>query len=242
VEPGTAKPDGDQTPASQDLTPTLISRWIVDDWSAQHRAQQWVNDRRPYILRRLELTHLVRALVDESYERFARSGLELEIGEVLFAARVLAWTVHYLLDNPAWQDGLLVPAYAVGFRHDLPIDDPCLLVARADYPRLVRLASALTFGLLRRTLGRDVWDMREQQALGAFVSRQLETSHPLSAEFLYLPLVVGGLLVARELRLPDEDLQESYGLIALAREKREMALADNPDLQALLDRLLRQPG
>jgi hypothetical protein len=237
VEADTSHPDqGVQD--REDLTPTLISRWVLDDWPSQGRAQKWVNDRRPYILPGLELPILFRVLMDETDERFGRAGLALEIGEALFVSKMLAWTVRYFLEHPAWQDGLLVPAYVLAFQYDLPTDDPTLLVARADYPRLVRLACALTFGLLRRKLGRDVWEMEEQRAVGEFVSQRLEASQPLSAEFLYLPLIVGGLLVNQELTLPGENLGESYVLLASARQKREAALSENPELGALLDKLL----
>jgi hypothetical protein len=236
VEVGADAPDTERgVQDHEDLTPTLVSHWLLDDWPPQGRAQKWVNDRRPYILPGLELPILFRVLMDETYERFGRAGLELEIGEALFVSKMLAWTVRYFLENPAWQDGLLVPAYALGLQHDLPTDDPTLLVARADYPRLVRLACALTFGLLRRKRGRDVWGMEEQRAVGEFVSQRLEASQPLSAEFLYLPLIVGGLLVSEALRLPGENLDESYALLASARQTREAVLSENPELGALLD-------
>jgi hypothetical protein len=229
---GTAGGEGDE------LAPTLVSRWVLDDWPTQGRAQQWVNDRRPYILKGLELPSLFRVLMDETQERFRRSGLQLAIGETIFVAKILAWTVRYFLDEPSWQDGLLVPAYALAFQHDLPTDDPTLLVARADYARLVRLASALTFGLLRRRRGEDIWDMGEQRALAEFVSGRLESAKPLSAEFLYLPLVVGGLLVGEEVVLPGEKYAESRSLVAVAREGRQPEWADNAGLTALLDDLL----
>ncbi len=237
---GATSPSGDAPQEDCDLTPSLISHWILDDMVPQGRAQTWVNDRRPYILPGLELPLLSRVLMDETYERFERCGLELEIPEAMFVTKVLAWTARYFLQNPAWQDGLLVPAYALAFRHDLPTDNPSLLVARADYARLVRLASSATCGLLRRRLARDPWPAEELRAVGQFVSHRLEASYPLAVEFLYLPLVLGGLLVGRDLILPGESLEESYELIALAREKRAAALAENPELQDLLAKLLEE--
>jgi hypothetical protein len=243
VEAGAGASQADRgVQETEDLTPTLISHWVLEDWPHQGRAQKWVNDRRPYILPGLDLPILFRALMDETRERFARVGLALEIGEALFVSKMLAWTVRYFLENPAWQDGLLVPAYTLAFRHDLPTDDPALLVARADYARLAQIACALTFGMLRRELGRDVWAMDEQRAVGEFISQRLEGSQPLSAEFLYLPLILGGLLVGRDLTLPGEDLDESYLLLASARQAREAALSENPELGALLDELLPADG
>jgi len=146
------------------------------------------------------------------------------------------------LRSPDWQDAILVPAYTLAYRFDLPVNDPILLVARADYARLARLATSLSFGLLRQSLGRDPWSMEEQVAVGSLVADRAERGGPLPAEFLYLPLILGGLLIAGRVLMPGEQLAQSLRVLVQARQKRSDELRENPELIAILDRLLAAAG
>jgi hypothetical protein len=222
-----------------DLMPTFVSHWTVADLPVQGKARQYVNDRRLYLLPQLTRQALYMALLEESRERFQDAGLPLQIGEALFVAKVLTYTAEHFLQRPDWQDALLIPAYTLAFRHGLPTDDPVFLIARADYARLARLAISLSFGLLGQRLKRDVWSQEEQLAVADLVADRVERGGSLPAEFLYLPLLLGSLLVASEVQMPGEKVSQSLGLLAKARQKRAAELAENPELGALLDRLLQ---
>lgn len=224
--------------SAPDLTPTFLSHWTVADLALPGKARRYVNDQRIDILPRLKREPLYVALLEESQVRFRNAGLSLHIGEAIFLAKILTYTVEYFLQTTDWQDAILVPAYTLAYRFDLPVNDPILLVARADYPRLARLATSLSFGLLRQSLGRDPWTMVEQVAVGDLVADRAERGGPLPAEFLYLPLILGGILVAGRVLMPGEQLAQSLGLLAQARGKRSDELRENPELVAILDRLL----
>ncbi|HSJ52160.1 MAG TPA: hypothetical protein VLC52_00315 [Anaerolineae bacterium] len=221
-----------------DLTPTYMPHWTVADLALAGKARRYVNDQRIDIVPRLKRHALYVTFLEESQVRFRNAGLPLHIGEALFLAKILTHTVEYFLQTPAWQDAILVPAYTLAYHFDLPISDPVLLVARADYARLVRLAASLSFGLLRQRLSSDPWTMEEQVAVAGLVSNRAEQGGLLPAEFLYLPLVLGGLLVADRVLMPGEQLSQSLGLLAQARQKRKDELQENPELVAVLDRLL----
>jgi hypothetical protein len=105
---------------------------------------------------------------------------------------------------------------------------------------MARLAMSLSFGLLRQQLGRDPWTMEEQLAVTDLVADRVEWGGSLSAEFLYLPLLLGGLVVASEVQMPGEDLNQSLALFASARQKREADLEHNLELVTLLDRMEQQ--
>jgi hypothetical protein len=222
-----------------DLTPTFVSQWTVADLPIQGKARQYVNDRRLYLLPQLTRQALFVALLDESQSRFADAGLALHIGEALFVAKILTYTAEHFLQRVDWQDAILVPAYILAYRHDLPLSDPVFLVTRADYGRLARLAISLSFGLLRQRLAREVWTIEEQVAVAGLVADRVERGGALPAEFLYLPLLLGGLLVAGQVQMPGEKLEQSLGLLAQARQKRAAELAENPELNAIIDRLLK---
>ncbi len=223
--------------SAPDLTPTYLSHWTMADLALLGKARRYVNDQRITILPRVTRQALYVTFLEESQARFLRAALPLHLGETIFLAKILTHTVEYFLQVPAWQDAILVPAYALAYRFDLTMTEPSLLVARADYARVARLAASLSFGLLRQRLARDPWTMEEQVAVADLVSGRVEQGGLLPAEFLYLPLLLGGLLVAGQVLMPGEQLSQSLGLLDQARQKRFADLQDNPELVALLDRL-----
>jgi hypothetical protein len=224
---------------SPDLTPTFICHWTVDELPIQGKARHHVNDQRLFFLPNLTRQALYRAFLDESQTRYRNANLPLHLAEALFLAKILTFTAEYFLRRPDRQDVILIPAYTLAFRYNLPTDDPVFLVARADYARLARLACALTFGLLRQKLKRDVWTVEEQLAVTDLIADRVERGGVLSAEFLYLPLLLGGLMISSQLTMPGENPAQSLALLAQARKQRSTGLAENEELTALLDSLLQ---
>lgn len=226
-----------QTGPSADLTPTYLSHWTVDDLPIYGKARQQVNDQRLYLLPQLTREALYMAFLEESQARFKDASLPLQIGEALFLAKILTYTVEYLLQRPLGHDAILIPAYVLAYRYNLTTKDPVVLIVRADYARIARLAISLSFGMLRQRLNRDVWSLEEQLAVADLVADRVERGGALPSEFLYLPLLLGGLMVTKEIQMPREDLSQSLDLFAKAREQRSAALTELPDLVSLLDRL-----
>jgi hypothetical protein len=180
---------------------------------------------------------LYKAFLEESQARFQDANLPLHIGEAIFLAKILTYTVRYFLELPDGHESVLVPAYVLAYRYNLPTNDPVFLLVRADYARIARLAVSLSFGMLHRRIGRDIWSMEEQLALTDLIADRVERGGTLPAEFLYLPLLLGGLMVADQVQMPGEQLEQSLDLLAKARRQRAEALAEIPELVALLDQL-----
>jgi hypothetical protein len=109
---------------------------------------------------------------------------------------------------------------------------------------MTRLAMSLSFGMLRKQVGRDLWTLEEQLALTDLMADRVERGGMLPAEFLYLPLLLGGLLIASEIQIGGENLSQSLDLLSKARRQRDAELSENPELTGLLERLLRaaRPG
>jgi hypothetical protein len=224
---------------SPNLTPTYLSHWTVADLPIQGKAQQYVNDQRLYLQPQLTRQALYMAFLDESQARFKDAGLPLHIGEAVFLAKILTHAVETFVQRPDRQDIILVPAYMLAYRYNLAMNDPVFLIVRGDYARIARLATALTFGMLRQRLKRDIWTIEEQVAVADLIADRVERGGALPAEFLYLPLLLGGLMVAGQVQMPGEKVAQSLGLLAQARQKRAAELAENPELTALFDRLLQ---
>ena len=222
-----------------DLTPTYLSHWTVNDLPAPGKARQLVNDQRLFLQPKLTRQAIYLAFLEESQQRFKDAALPLHIGEALFLAKSLTHTVEYFLQGLDRQDAILVPAYSLAFRYNLATDDPVFLVVRADYARMVRLAISLSFGMLRQHLNREPWTLEEQVAVADLVADRVERGGTLPAEFLYLPLLLGGLMVAGQVQMPGESLAQSLSLLAKARQQRTADLAENPELNELFDRLFQ---
>lgn len=222
-----------------DLTPTYVSHWTVDDLLIQGKARQHVNDQRLYLQPQLTRQAIFAAFLEESQQRFKDATLPLHVGEAVFLAKILTHTVEYFLQHPDWKDVILIPAYILAHRYNLPTNDPVFLIVRADYARLTRMAIALSFGLLRQRLKRDVWTVDEQLAVTDLLADRVERGGALPAEFLYLPLLLGGLMVASKVQMPGENLAQSLNLLQTARQQRAADLDENPELVALLDRLFQ---
>jgi len=218
-------------------TPTYLSHWTVEDLPILGRARQYVNDQRLYLLPKLTRQALYLAFVEESRARLNDTNLPLEIGEAIFMSKILTFAVEYFLKQPDWQDVILVPAYSLAYRYNLAVNDPVSLIVRADYARIARLACSLSFGMLRQRLKRDPWTLEEQLAVTDLVTDRVERGGALPAEFLYLPLILGGLMIADQVQMPGEDAAQSLSLLSRARQKRSADLEQNPDITALLDRL-----
>ena len=222
---------------SPDLIPTYISHWTVPELSLLGKARQHVNDRRLYLIPQVTRRAVYLAFLEESKARLKDAGLPLHIGETVFLAKILTFTVEYFMRRPDWQDVILVPAYMLAIRHNLHTDDPVALIVRADYARIARLAASLSFGMLHQRLGRDTWTLEEQLAVTDLVADRLEWGGTLPAEFLYLPLLLGGLMVASSVQMPGEEPAQSLDLFSKAREQRATDLAHNQELVVLLDQL-----
>jgi hypothetical protein len=207
--------------ADEDLSPDFETLWTVDELEYQQKAQHEVSKRRIYILPKLSTDALYAALWRESQSSFEDAGLPLRVGEALFLARILAYTATLFLNKEDWYDALLVPTWMTALRDDLPTDDVLWVVSQVGYEHLLRLSAAVSFGLIDRAMGREVWSNEEQRGvidlLSGTVCRGQGTLPP---EFLYLPLLLGGLAVAKEMKMPGEDLDSSLQLLAQAQRDR----------------------
>jgi hypothetical protein len=222
------------SPDEVDLKPSFESLWTPGDWDIFARARQEANDRSIYVLPVLTAEALFVRFMEQSQALFAAAGVTLHLGEAIFLAKVLTYTTRYLLTNPEWQGCLLVPMYAYAQLTDQPSDDALWLVTELGYTHVVELAIALSFTLVEETLQREVWSSAEQRAVRQFVAESLSEGTPLPAEFLYLPLLLGALVVADEITLDGEDIGASLRLLSTSKAERA-SLFDEPELRDLGD-------
>jgi hypothetical protein len=209
-----------------ELAPHFSTLWTPESWELITSARREVGERRLHAVSALTADALYVAFMRESQVTFAHSDVRLHVGEAIFVAKILAYTAAYLMGDVLWQDCLLVPIWAYARASEQPTGDMLWLVTQLGYVHVLELAIALSFSLIEQVLEREVWDVAEQIASRDFVAQCLSTGTPLPGEFLYLPLVLGGLIVADELILDGEDVQQSLSLLASAKAERADWFAD----------------
>jgi len=224
VTEGEAAESGDQE--GEDLLPSFVSIWMPEHWELVATARRELNDRRIYIVPELTTPRLFADLIRESKDVFAQVGIQIELGEALFVTKMLTYTVTYFLETPVWQECLLVPILAYALSEGLSTVDVRPLIAGVGLPHVLELAIALAFSLIEETLGREPWQASEQRALRELILQCQSTGAPLPVEFLYLPLILGGLVVAHDVVLEGEDVQRSLDLLCTAKKTRAEWFAD----------------
>lgn len=212
---------GEPEETKVDLSPDFEILWTPEELQYQQSAQREVSDRRIYILPQLSPNALYVALWQESQTLFKDAGLPLRMGEALCLARILTYTATIFLNKGDWYDALLVPMWKEAIRNELSTGDSLWVVTQVGYEHLLRLSVATSFGLMDRAMGREVWSNEEQQAVIDLLSNTVcRRQGTLPPEFLYLPLILGGLAVAKELQMPDEDPRHSLQLLIQAHRDR----------------------
>jgi hypothetical protein len=221
-----------RTPEEIDLKPRFNSVWVPEDWDMIASARREANERRIYVNSALPPKEVFLPFMEESQAAFGDCGVRLHVGEAIFIAKMLTYTVDYFMGNSDWQDCLLVPLYAYARASDSPSDEPVWLVTQLGYTHVVELAIALSFSLVEEALGRQPWEQTEQKMVREFVVGCLLEGKALPSEFAYLPLILGGMLVADEVLLPGEDITDSLRLLTKAKDERGELFAEE-DLRTL---------
>jgi hypothetical protein len=227
-------------PAEVDLEPAFTSLWIPEELAIQQKALQEVNDRRIHILEQLKTEPMYVALLEESEAAYSDMNVSLRVGERIFLAKILTYTAQYFLQDINRQDALLIPIWSDALRNDLSTNDYLGMVTQVGYDRLSRLAIALSFALVSEALGREPWTIEEQRAVADLVLNCVRQGESLPSEFLYLPLLLGGLVVAHKVCMPDEDVGKSLQLLARSKSDRAEAFDEElQDLNQVFDTLLK---
>jgi len=230
---------GKAEPEQSDLTPTLTELWKPEDYDLQVRATKEFYDRRLHIIAPLNRQLIFTAMLNESHQRFSELGMSLSLGEAIFLSKMLTHTVELFLSQGVLQDGLFVPLFQRLLASETPFDNAIWLLMKFGYVHITNLAIALSFGLLENHSQKRFWPIEEQRALRNFVVGQLRQGGAVPIDLLYIPLILGGVLVGRQVVLPGEKVEESLAAMQKSRDIRlaELSQSDERALQ-LLDELL----
>ncbi len=208
------------------LQATYESIWKEENIQSFNKAVQEINSRQVKLKDDLNVEKLFVNLYGESVSRFADAGVPLRIGEAIVLAKILTYSCHYFLSSPKRANGLLLPIWEQALAENANTTDVLQLFRTVGYHHIIRLAVAISFGLIAKSTGRQQWSLDERQALAAHVAECLETGQNLDLDFLYLPLLMGGTEIATKVKLQGEDLPHTLALMKTARDERKRLFTD----------------
>jgi hypothetical protein len=206
--------------------------WVEENAEFFNQAIQELNLRQVKLKNEITLEGLYVTLYAESTLRFADAGLPLRIGEAITLAKILTYSCQYFLSSPDRYNGLLVPMWERAFAEGLDTTNALDVIRSVGYGHLLKLALAISFGLVAEALGRQFWPLHERQAVTDFIATSIESGQAIDPEFLYLPLLMAGVLISPKIKMEDENVQHSLALMKKAREARRDLFLDEDMAQA----------
>jgi hypothetical protein len=206
--------------------------WTKDEIDLFNQAIHEINLRQVKLNNELTVEALYATLYGESTSRFADAGLPLRIGEAVILAKILTYSCQFFLNNPDRRNGLLVPIWERALDANADTTDALQVMRTVGYYHLLKLSLAMSFGLVARTVGRQLWSLEERQAVTTHIADSIETGQTLDVEFLYLPLLMAGTLISNKFTLEGEDPGHSLALMKKAHEARPGLFVEDDMAQA----------
>ena len=206
--------------------------WTKDQVDIFNQAIHELNLRQVKLHNELTAEALYATLYGESTARFADAGLPLRIGEAIILAKILTYSAQFFLSNPDRRNGLLVPMWERALDANADTTDALQVIRTVGYYHLLKLSLAMSFGLVARTVGRQLWSLDERQAVTTHIADSIETGQTLDVDFLYLPLLMAGTLITNKFTLEGEDPGHSLALMKKAYEARPNLFVEDDMAQA----------
>jgi hypothetical protein len=233
-------------PAPAERAPRLQAKyqkiWVYDQMEQFNRVIHEINLREVKLQQELGLEPLYATLYAESTGRFADAGLPLRIGEAITLAKILTYSCQYFLSSPKRRNGLLTPIWEKAITEEINTTDVLQVIRSAGYHHILKLSIAISFGIIAKSIGRQLWPLVERQVVNSHIADSIEAGQNLEADFLYLPLLMAGVVVSNKLKLEGEDNKNTLALLQQAYEARADLFADADMAQAnqIFTRLLKQ--
>lgn len=236
----TGKPDPpERAPRMKHAYETI---WVENNAEFYNHAIQELNTRQVKLKNELTPEAIYTTLYAESVTRFADAGLPLRIGEAITLAKILTYSCQYFLNSPDRYNGLLVPMWERALEEGMDTTHALEVVRTAGYAHLLKLALAISFGLVAQAVGRQLWPLHERQAVANFITANVESGQAIDPEFLYLPLLMAGTYISPKIKLEGEDVQQSLALMKKARQARQDLFLDEDMVQAnqIFDQIMKK--
>ena len=195
--------------------------WTEEQLPLFQQARHALSLRQDKLPNELTAESLYIALYSEGTSKFADAGLPLRIGEAISLAKILTYTCQFFLTSRARRSGLLVPIWERALDANFDTANALQVIRIVGFNHILKLAIAISFGMVGQVMGKQPWSSEERQAVLHHITDNIEVGENTDEDFLYLPLMMGGALVANRLTLDGEDVKHSLALQKKAFEARD---------------------
>jgi hypothetical protein len=254
-----------------DLKPGWVSICkLVDYADSRPMLHRYGDLLRVSILPRMKRHETYPALLETTKQRFREAGFQLYEAEAALIAKLLTLIVEYAAPNetahgyaasgkysvtpllvrdplaietppvlPHWIQGML----QLVDRDARVADHPVLTLTQLLYEELVFDAAVHAFDLVERETGEDLGSPAEIEGYARSLANMLREKQGLAFSRVYLPLIMGGILVNDRMPVSKESPLDLLRSLALAMDERALKLdEDETTLIEMTERMIERTG
>ncbi len=254
-----------------DLTPGWVSLCKVSDYQDDRLLlERYGALVRVSTLPLLKRQLLLKPLIETTESRFKAAGFPLKLAEATTIANLMTLVLEYATPRATAHGAIVARGYDVEgllgrdlFEQDKPpvlphwfrgmlgtieIDaraatHPAQVITRYLYDDLLRDAIDFGFDLISEATGEDFGSGEEQVAYREQLIELLKAKDGLDFSRVYLPLVMGGILISEQVALAKENPVELLNAIGLALEERfERLSADEQPIYTMTNQIIARAG
>ena len=221
-------------------------------------------------LPRLKRQLLLQPLVEATESRFKAAGFPLKAAEATVIAKLMTLVLEYatprmtahgaiaargydvesLLGRHLFEDDEppVLPHWFRGMLSTIEIDarvaaHPAQVITRYLYDDLLRDAIDLSFDLIIEVTGEDFGSREEQDAYREQLIDLLKAKSGLDFNRVYLPLVMGGILISDQIVLAKENPVELLNAVGMTLEERfEQLSPDEQPIYTMTNQIITRAG
>lgn len=240
-----------------------FSLWtLAEDGTPAMLLSQYGTLLRRVVFPKLKKSVMFEPLRKTTEDRFRKAGYALKPLEAVYIAKLLTLVVHmtdpdentfdYLgsqrfnvtallqhdltdtLRLPRWFEGLVR-----GIAHDETMAaNPAAYICNRLYDLLLRDSIFFAFDLIRTTTGEDMGSEEEIRDYATSFLQRLNTQDSMDFAHVYLPLMMGGIILFDQVVAPDELLEETLRGMSEVLAMRDAEWSDENDLIFLMTKEL----
>ncbi len=202
---------------TENRTPRLESLWDASRLAEDERLYATVEQRTLQIANTVSRTQMYEPVIDETERRFQLIRFPLLPGEAILIAKCVTYVLE---DGLQVEPGFSLTAGRWFQRLAAFIDDPDTLnnptrLTRALYLAALHDAVRVAYFMLSRAVKDPVGAPDEHAAQASRIADALDGRLPMSLSLLYMPLVLGGLMLHDAIRTP---VEKPWQTLEAARE------------------------
>ncbi|MBN1200766.1 MAG: hypothetical protein JXJ20_02810 [Anaerolineae bacterium] len=211
-------------PLKNEPMPRYEALWTVreDLQKERARAKEKAGEALNFV-NRLTRKQVYPLLINRVKDAYGDGGLPLHPGEAIFLAKILTYVMQEGLDMEA---GFSLAA-SQWFQHLcwLMAHDPNVVqnleqLIKLVFTSVLHDAVLLGFSMVHHNAGIDFGDEHEQADHARKLTAALEGRMPVLMEYVYVPLVLAGVILNARMTMPDENPWRSLDAIQEARDGR----------------------